>query len=173
MEEERVVGLSAVHEPLHGSNHVGLGGNLAGVLRVVGQDNHVVGAVVVALHQELLHVVDIVDTAAESVALANVVDADQERLALTSTYRWRDKSGYAKAIEGDSNKRQVGHVGSERESSVSGYPPCCGAETHTASTERTAAGCRPGLAAEDRSAGNRSGDALGCVVSHSPPPEDI
>lgn len=85
VEEERVVGTRALHEPLHRRNHVGARRDLARVPRVVRQHHHVVGLVPVALDQELLHIVHVVDAPAQLARLAAVVDADQECLSLAST----------------------------------------------------------------------------------------
>ncbi len=83
MQEQGVVGLGALDEPLHGADDVGLGGLHDGVLRVVGQDDHVLALVVVVFAEEVGHVVDVVDAAAQLALLAKVVDADEQRLALT------------------------------------------------------------------------------------------
>lgn len=85
VEEECVVGTRITHEPLHCLDHVRLGGDGAGVARVVGENDHVVGAVSVAIHQELLDVVHIINAPAQCVVLASVVDTNQESLALSGT----------------------------------------------------------------------------------------
>jgi hypothetical protein len=52
---------------------------------VVGQDDHVFPSVSIPLDQETRDIVDIVDATAQLTILAEVVDTNQERLALTGT----------------------------------------------------------------------------------------
>lgn len=77
VEEERVVGLSALHQPLHGAYDVGLCGLLHGVGCVVGQDDHVLHLVVVSLDQKGRQIPHVVDAAAQLILLPDVVDSHQ------------------------------------------------------------------------------------------------
>jgi hypothetical protein len=76
VEEERVVGLGVLNEPVHGAQDV---------LLVVGQSDHILALVTKGLHQVVGHVLNIVDATSELALLAKVVDADQESLALAGT----------------------------------------------------------------------------------------
>lgn len=83
VEEERIVGLGVLDQPLHRAQDIVFGGLQDGVGLVVGQDDHVLTLVVVAVHQERRDILDIVDAALELVGGAKVVDADQQGLALS------------------------------------------------------------------------------------------
>lgn len=85
MEEERVVRLGVLNEPVHGAQDVLLGWLTHGVLLVVGQCDHILALVTKGLHQVVGHVLNIVDATSELALLAKVVDADQESLALAGT----------------------------------------------------------------------------------------
>ena len=81
MEEQRVVRLRIFDQPVHGAQDVRLGRLAHGVLLVVGQDDHVLARVAEVLVEVGAHVLDVVDAAAQLAALAEVVDADEQRLA--------------------------------------------------------------------------------------------
>lgn len=81
MQEEGIVGLGVLDEPLHGAEDVGLGGLEVGVLLVVGEQDHVLALVVVLVDQERRQVLDVVDAAAQLALLAKVVDTNQQCLA--------------------------------------------------------------------------------------------
>lgn len=81
MQEEGIVGLGVLDEPLHGTDDVGLGGLVVGVLLVVGEQDHVLALVIVLVDQEGRQVLDVVDAAAQLALLPKVVDADQQGLA--------------------------------------------------------------------------------------------
>lgn len=85
MQEERIVGLRPIDQPIHGAQDVLLGGLQHRIRLVVREDDHVLPLVVVALHQEVGHVLGIVDAAPERRARPDVVDADEQRLALSGT----------------------------------------------------------------------------------------
>jgi hypothetical protein len=85
VEEERIVGLGVLNEPVHGAQDVLLGRLAHGVLLVVGQGDHVLALVTKGLHQVVGHVLNIVDATTELTFLAKVVDANQESLALAGT----------------------------------------------------------------------------------------
>lgn len=51
VEEERVVGLSVLNEPVHGAQDVLLSRLAHGILLVVGQSDHVLALVTKGLHQ--------------------------------------------------------------------------------------------------------------------------
>lgn len=74
----RVIGSCVPDEPLHGGNHVGLCWDLGRVLLVVGQGNTILLPEPVLPEQERLDVAHVVDTASELVALAEVVDTDEQ-----------------------------------------------------------------------------------------------
>ena len=84
VEEESIVWLRVADQPFHGLLHVLLGRNLARVLLIIRQDNHVLPLVAIALVEEPRHVGDVVDAAAQLALLAKVVDADEESLAATA-----------------------------------------------------------------------------------------
>lgn len=85
MQEERVVGLGTTDEPLHSANDVGLGGLQHLVARIISKDDHVFPLVVEMLDQEGGEIVSVVDATCELCVLAEVVDADQQSLALPGT----------------------------------------------------------------------------------------
>ena len=82
VEEQRIVWLSILHEPMHGSQDILLGGLTLGMLLVVRQGHHITWVVGEPLLQEPRHVLDIVDAAAQLSPLTDVVDTDKQRLAL-------------------------------------------------------------------------------------------
>lgn len=83
VEEKSIVRLGVFDKPIHGLLHILLGRNLARVLLVVRQDDHVLPLVVIAFVEEPRDVGDIVDAAAQLTLLAKVVDADEKSLATT------------------------------------------------------------------------------------------
>ena len=85
MEEQGVIGLGALNQPFHGPNDVPFGGLHDGVVLVVCQDDHVLPLVAIALDEEARDVVDVVDTSSQLTVLAEVVDTDEEGLALAGT----------------------------------------------------------------------------------------
>lgn len=87
MEEQGIVRLGAPDEPRGSLQDVVFRGDHPGILLVVGQDDHVLALVAVALDQEGGDVLDVVDAAAQLALLAEVVDADQQRLALPRAVR--------------------------------------------------------------------------------------
>ena len=87
MKEQGVVRLGILNEPAHSLDDIRLGGDHARVLLVVGQDDHVLAAVPVALAEEGGEVLGVVDAAAQLALLAEVVDADQQGFALPGTVR--------------------------------------------------------------------------------------
>lgn len=87
MEEERVVGLSVLHEPMHGAEDVGLGRLAHRVLLVVGKDDHVLSSVAKVLVQIRRHIPNVVDAAPQLPFLAKVVDSNQQGFSLACTVR--------------------------------------------------------------------------------------
>lgn len=87
MEEERIVRLGILDEPVHSPKNVSLGGLTHGVLLIIRQDNHVFASVSEVLVQVGGHVLDIVDTSAQLALLVEVVDTDQQRLSLAGAAR--------------------------------------------------------------------------------------
>lgn len=81
VQKECVVRPGVPHQPLHGIDDVFPGRLHDGVLLVVGQNDHVLAAVAVALDQEGRDVADVVDAAAQLAVLAEIVDADQQGAA--------------------------------------------------------------------------------------------
>ena len=81
MEEKSIVGLGSPDKPLHGLQDVLSGGDHSRVLLIVGEDDHILAAVPVALGQEGGQVLGVVDAAAQFSLLAEVVDSDQQGLA--------------------------------------------------------------------------------------------
>lgn len=87
MEKQRVIGLGALDEPVHGTQDVVSGGLTDRVLLVVGQDNHILPLVAVSFSQEGRDVLNIVQAAAQLAVLTEVVDANEQRLSLAGTSR--------------------------------------------------------------------------------------
>lgn len=85
VEEERVIGLSVLDQPVHGAQDVLFGRLAHWVLLIIGQGDHVFALVAKGLHQVVGHVLNIVDATSELALLAKVVDTDQESLALAGT----------------------------------------------------------------------------------------
>lgn len=84
MKEERVVGPGILDQPVHCTENVLFCGLAHGVLLIIGQDDHVFSLVTKLLHQVGRHVPDIVDAASQLTALAEVVDANQQRFSTAS-----------------------------------------------------------------------------------------
>ncbi|KAH3666180.1 hypothetical protein OGAPHI_004369 [Ogataea philodendri] len=87
VEEQGVSRLSVFHQPLHGTDHVGLGWHLDQLSLVVCQHDNVLGLVSLGLGQIVVHVVRVVDTASQGVVGSNVIDTDQQSLLCTITRR--------------------------------------------------------------------------------------
>jgi hypothetical protein len=51
MEEQGIIGTSTLYEPMHCLDHIGLVGDLTGVLRVVSQHDYILGPISVSLYQ--------------------------------------------------------------------------------------------------------------------------
>mmetsp|Transcript_86670 Transcript_86670/g.248649 ORF Transcript_86670/g.248649 Transcript_86670/m.248649 type:complete len:271 (-) Transcript_86670:75-887(-) len=79
VEEQHVAGLHSFDEPVERLRDVGAGGHATRV--VVREDLHVVRTPAVCLHKQALHVVHVVDAAAQLRLSAEVVDADEHRLS--------------------------------------------------------------------------------------------
>lgn len=76
MEEKRVIWPSVLDEPVHSSQDILLCWLAHGVLLIVGEDNHILALITEVLNEISRHVPNIIDTASELPALAEVVDAD-------------------------------------------------------------------------------------------------
>ena len=87
MEEEGIVRLGVLDEPVHGAKDVHLGGLTHGVLLIIRQDHHVFTSVAKVLVQVGRHVLDIVDTSAQLTLLVEVVNSDQQSLSLARAAR--------------------------------------------------------------------------------------
>lgn len=87
MEEERVVGARIFYQPVHGPQDVRLGRLAHRVLLIVGEKNHVFALVAKVLVEVGAHVLDIIDTSAQLAPLPEVVDANEQGLALTGAVR--------------------------------------------------------------------------------------
>lgn len=77
MEEERIIGLRILDQPVHGAEDIRLGRLAHGVLLVIGQDHHILAGVAEVLVQVGGHVLDVVDTSAQLTFLTEIVDSDQ------------------------------------------------------------------------------------------------
>jgi hypothetical protein len=87
MEEQRIVGLCILDQPVHSAQNIRLGRLAHGVLLVIGEEDHIFASIAKVLVQVCGHVLHIVDTPAKLTLLTEVVDANQQRLALTSAAR--------------------------------------------------------------------------------------
>ena len=87
MEEQRVIRLCILDQPVHRTQNVGLGRLAHRILLVIGEYHHVLPTVAKSLDQILRHVLHIVDTAAQLSFLSKVVNSNQQRLALAGTFR--------------------------------------------------------------------------------------
>lgn len=65
-----------LNQPLHGAQYIRLCRLLDRIRLVVGQDHHIFATIVVALRQEIGHIVDVVDAAFELSGGAKVVDTN-------------------------------------------------------------------------------------------------
>jgi hypothetical protein len=81
VEEERVVRLSILHQPVHRTQDVLLRRLTDGVLLVVCEDDHILPLVPIRLVQERRHVLDVVDASSELSPLPEIVDTNQEGLS--------------------------------------------------------------------------------------------
>jgi hypothetical protein len=80
MEEERVLGLCVLDEPLHPVPDVGCGGPLVLVDLIISQQNRVLVPETVVAVQKPKHVACVIDAPEKLVRITKVVDADQQRL---------------------------------------------------------------------------------------------
>lgn len=87
MEEQRIVGLRILDQPVHSAQDIRLGRLAHGVLLIIGEEHHVFAGIAKILVQVCGHVLHIIDTSTKLTLLAEVVDSDQQRLALTSAAR--------------------------------------------------------------------------------------
>lgn len=87
VDEQRIVRLGVLDEPLHGAYYVRLGGDAHRIPLVIGENDHVLTLVPVPPSQEVGHVSNIIDTAFECIGLPCVVDPDQQSPAATGTIR--------------------------------------------------------------------------------------
>ena len=85
MKKESVVGLGIRHKPTHGANDVASCRLHRRVGLVVGQNDHILALIPIALNEEARDVVNIVDAAAKLAFLAKVVDTDEQSLAPAGT----------------------------------------------------------------------------------------
>lgn len=109
VKEESIIGLSVRHKPTHSPNDVLSGRNHDWILLIIGQQNHVLSLVAIALYQESRNIVYVVDTSSQLAFLVKVVDADEKCLATTST------SGVLESIAfGGSMTELLGHRGGRR-----------------------------------------------------------
>ena len=77
MEEQRIVGLGILDEPMHGTQDILLCRLAHGVLLIVCQDYHVLTGIPKVLVQIRAHVLDVIDTSSELSPLAEIVDTNQ------------------------------------------------------------------------------------------------
>lgn len=85
MDEEGVVRLSILDQPLHGSQDIILRGNTKRVFLIVRQNDHVLPSIATSLVEVSGHVGDIVDASPELIGLPDIVDSDQQRFPSTGT----------------------------------------------------------------------------------------
>jgi len=82
VQEQRVIRLRIRNKPLHSPQNILLRRLIPRILLVIRQYHHVLPPVPELLRQECRHVLNVVDAPAELALLAEVVDADQQRLPL-------------------------------------------------------------------------------------------
>jgi len=87
MEEQRIVSLGVLDQPMHCSQNVGLRRLAHGILLIVGQDNHVFSRVAEIAIEVCRHILDVVDAPSKLPPLAEVIDADQQCFSFTCTIR--------------------------------------------------------------------------------------
>lgn len=76
MEEQSIVSLSSINEPLHCFDYVVPRRHSPRIVHVIGEHNNVVKLVAVSLCNKLLNIVDVVDTASELSIRSNIVYTD-------------------------------------------------------------------------------------------------
>lgn len=86
VEEQGVVWLSILNQPMHRSENICLGRLAHRVLLVIGEKHHVFSGVAKVLVQVRGHVLNVVDTTSQLTLLAKVVDADQQGLSFSRTF---------------------------------------------------------------------------------------
>ena len=84
MEEQGVVRLSSIHKPQHPLNDILPRWLELGVSLIISQDDHVALPEASALDQ-VLDVIDIIDTSTKLAALAKVVDANEKSFLVPTT----------------------------------------------------------------------------------------
>lgn len=87
MEKEGIIRLRILDQPMHGPQDVSLRRLAHGVLLVIRQQHHVLARVAKVLVQIRRHVLDIVDTTTQLTLLPEIVDSNQQGLALTGAPR--------------------------------------------------------------------------------------
>jgi len=87
VEEERIVGLRVLDQPMHCPNDVCLCGLAQRIGLVVGQDHHVLSPISVTLIQEGRHLRNIIDATPQLVRLSNVVNTDEKGFPTARTRR--------------------------------------------------------------------------------------
>lgn len=87
MEEERIVRLRIMNQPMHCPNDVCLCGLAQWIGLVVCQDNHVLSPIPIALVQEGRHRCNIIDATFQLVRLTDIIDTDKEGSPTACTRR--------------------------------------------------------------------------------------
>lgn len=87
MEEEGIVGLRILDQPVHGAEDIGLGRLAHGVLLVIREEDHIFAGISEVLIEICRHVLNIVNASSQLTLLAEIVDSNQQCLSLTSTAR--------------------------------------------------------------------------------------
>lgn len=87
MEEQRIVGLRILHQPMHRTKNIRLGRLAHGVLLIIRQNNHVLARIPEVLVQVCGHVLHVIDATAKLTLLVEIIDSNQQSLSLTSTSR--------------------------------------------------------------------------------------
>lgn len=85
MEEQTVVGLSILHQPMHSTENILLVRYRHLVLLVIGQKHHIGASITKVLVQVCGHVLDVVDASSQGSSLSEVIDTDQEGFSLSGT----------------------------------------------------------------------------------------
>ena len=87
MEEQRIIRLSILDQPMHRSQHVLLGWNAHRIVLIIRKTDHILPSVAEAGIQVCGHVLDVVDTASKLTLGTEVVDADKQSLPSACTLR--------------------------------------------------------------------------------------
>ena len=85
VEEEGVIRPGILHEPMHCSQDILLGGLAHGILLVISENNHILATVTKVLDEVVCHVATVIDASSQLATLAKIVDSDEESFATAGT----------------------------------------------------------------------------------------